>query len=276
LNLLIAALGVIVVTGLAITAMLLVRRRAPEGSYFTDGDRASGVFGVLATGFSVLLGFIVFLAFTTYDEARAGAEAEAVVVAQQVETAQYFPTAVAEELTGQLVCYGRSVVGEEWDALQASSLGDSINPWGAVMLDSMREVQPSGDAEDSAYDRFLDQAVQREEARNQRVHVVDGVVPAPLWVALGFLSLVLFAYVLFFADSGEGAVTQALLMGSVVSVISVLLLLLVFFNRPYQGHIGGLQPDSMERALRIIDGVIEIEELDLTLPCDEHGRPLDG
>ena len=71
--------GVTVVT---VTAMQLVRRRAPEGSYFSDGDRASGVFGVLATGFSVLLGFIIFLAFTSYDQSRAGAEAEALVVAQ--------------------------------------------------------------------------------------------------------------------------------------------------------------------------------------------------
>ena len=65
------------VTALAVAAMLLVRRRAPEGSYFKDGDRASGVFGVLATGFSVLLGFIIFLAFTSYDQSRTGAENEA-------------------------------------------------------------------------------------------------------------------------------------------------------------------------------------------------------
>jgi len=47
----------------------------PDGGYFNDGDRASGVFGVLATGFSVFLGFIVFLAFTSYDESKSGAEA---------------------------------------------------------------------------------------------------------------------------------------------------------------------------------------------------------
>ena len=50
---------------ISVTALLLVRRQAPEGGYFTDGDRAAGVFGVLATGFSVLLGFIVFLAFAS-------------------------------------------------------------------------------------------------------------------------------------------------------------------------------------------------------------------
>ena len=57
-----AAVTVVVVAAVAIAAMLLVRRRAPEGSYFEDGDRAAGVFGVLATGFALLAGFVVFLA----------------------------------------------------------------------------------------------------------------------------------------------------------------------------------------------------------------------
>ena len=106
--------GLLVVVGASVLttcAMLLVRRRAPDGSYFSDGDRASGVFGVLATGFSVLLGFIIFLAFTSYDESRSGAESEATIVTQQVETAQYLPPDTAASLTGELVCYARSVAG---------------------------------------------------------------------------------------------------------------------------------------------------------------------
>jgi len=106
-------LGVLVlVTALTTASMLLVRRRAPAGSYFSDGDRASGVFGVLATGFSVLLGFIIFLAFQSYDDSRSGAETEATIVAQQVQTAQFLPGS-AEELTGELTCYARSVAGPE-------------------------------------------------------------------------------------------------------------------------------------------------------------------
>jgi hypothetical protein len=76
MNLVWAVLAIAAATGVAVAAMLLVRRDAPDGSYFNDGDRASGVFGVLATGLAVLLGFIVFLAFTSYDNSRVGAEAE--------------------------------------------------------------------------------------------------------------------------------------------------------------------------------------------------------
>ena len=100
MNLVWALLIVAGTTALAVAAMLLVRRGAPAGSRFADGDRASGVFGVLATGFSVLLGFVVFLAFESYDQSRSGAEAEALVLAQQVETAQFMGAPVAGDLTG--------------------------------------------------------------------------------------------------------------------------------------------------------------------------------
>jgi hypothetical protein len=79
-SLLWAGLVVAAVTAVAITAMLSVRRRAPAGSYFEDGDSAAGVFGVLATGFAVLLGFVVFLAFESFGTSRSGAETEAQIV----------------------------------------------------------------------------------------------------------------------------------------------------------------------------------------------------
>src|SRR5215216_4121407 len=108
MNIAVAVLIVVVTTCVAVVAMLVARRRAPDGSWFQDGDRAAGVFGVLATGFAVMLGFVVFLAFTSYDAARSGAESEARIVAQQVETAQLLPPAMSGELTAELVCYARS------------------------------------------------------------------------------------------------------------------------------------------------------------------------
>jgi hypothetical protein len=114
------ALIVIVVTAVTVFAMLMVRRQAPKGSYFTDGDRASGVFGVLASGFALVLGFMIFLAFDSYDDSRLGAEAEANIVAQQVQTAQFLPSDVRGELTGELICYDQ--VGQAGDSGRAVGL----------------------------------------------------------------------------------------------------------------------------------------------------------
>jgi amino acid transporter len=270
-NVLLGLVATLVITAITVTAMLLVRRRAPEGSYFTDGDRASGVFGVLATGFSVLLGFIIFLAFSSYDESRSGAEEEATIVAQQVQTAQFLPD-VSAELTGELVCYARNVAGPEWDELAAGTLGDRINPWGAEMYLTISRVDPQTATEQSAYDRWMDQTSDREQARIARVHGAEGIIPLPLWLALFAISAVVFAYLLFFADPAEGAVTQAMLMGSVTVVIALLLQLLVFFDHPHGDGIGRLHPTAMERTLRLIDIQTEAVGLTVSAPCDEHGN----
>src|SRR3954451_12181471 len=147
MNLVWAILITVGAVGVSVTAMLFVRRRAPAGSYFTDGDRASGVFGVIATGFSVLLGFIVFLAFTTYDQSRSGAEAEARLVVQQGQTAQLLPRAASSTLTGQLICYGRFVVHGEWPRMRSGTIGNSLNPGGVAMFETLTRIQPQSNSE---------------------------------------------------------------------------------------------------------------------------------
>jgi hypothetical protein len=271
-SIVLGVLVVLAVTAIAVSGMLLVRRRAPEGSYFSDGDRASGVFGVLATGFSVLLGFIIVIAFQSYNESLNGAEVEATVVGQQIETAQFLPDDAGQELTGELICFARSVVGPEWRALQAGTLGDSINPWGAQMYFTIQEVEPETAVEQSAYDRWMDQTAQREQARIDRVHGAEGLIPAPLWFVLFGIYVVVLVYMLFFADPAEGAGTQGMLMGSVAAILTTLLLLLVYFNNPHGGAVGQLQPTAMERTLRVIDEELAIAGLSIDPPCDEDGR----
>jgi hypothetical protein len=205
MNIVLGTLIVVVASAVTISAMLLVRRRAPEGSRFRDGDRASGVFGVLATGFALLLGFMIFLAFESYDESRSGAETEATLVVQQVQTAQFLSKDAAAKLTGELVCYGRSVVGIEWAALDAGTLQDGINPWGAELFHTLQSVNPQTATEQSACDRWMDQTAQREQARLARLHGAQGI---------------------------------------------------------------------MQRSLSLIDAAIDVAGLDVTLPCDQQGRPL--
>ena len=257
----------------AVAVMLVVRRRAPEGSYFSDGDRASGVFGALATGFSVLLGFIVFLAFNSYDESKTGAETEALVVVQQFETAQFLPPAAGRQLSGELICYGRSVVGQEWPRMQTRAETGAVNPWGFAMFKTMKGVQPTTPTEQSAYDKWLDQTSTREEARRDRVHATEGVIPAALWRVLYFIAAVIVVYMLFFADSGERAVTQGVLMGSVVAVMVATLLLLSILDNPYRPGVSELRPVAMQQTLELIDQARGALGQNNPLPCNAQGQP---
>jgi hypothetical protein len=264
----------VVANAVTITAMLLVRRRAPEGSYFTDGDRASGVFGVLAGGFAIFAGFIIFLAFTTYDQSRSGAEAEAITVIQQVESAELFPPAVRHRLTGQLVCYARSVVHQEWPQMQDGKGGDTINPWGAALFQTLRVTDPKTAIEQAAFGKYLDQRSDRENGRNDRLHGAEGIIPTSIWLVLILIAGVVFVYMLFFADSGEGALSQAMLMGSATTVIVLTLAAINALDNPYRDGLGQIKPVAMERTLRILDAERAIVNDRAPVPCDARGAPV--
>jgi hypothetical protein len=256
-----------------VSAMLLVRRRAPEGGYFTDGDRAAGVFGVLATGFSIVLGFVIVLAFTSYDASRSGAEDESLTVLQQAETAQFLSEPAAGQLTGELICYARSVVAQEWPAMERGELGDHINPWTAELFHTVRTVDPQSPSAQAAYSKWLDQTSDRESARSSRIHGAVGVMPWPLWLMLFLATALVLVFMLFFADSGERAVVQGFMIGSVTCVITAMLLVLWILDNPFHPGMGGLRPVAMERTIHLLHQEVAIAGDDEPVPCNADGEP---
>jgi hypothetical protein len=258
---------------LAAGLLLTVRRGAPEGGYFEDGDRAAGVFGVLATGFSILLGLIVVIAFTSFDDSRRGAEAEAVAVQQAFQTSQLLPEAVRAPLGDGLVCYARYVVHEEWPALQDGT-SKEINPWSVELFRTQRTIDPETAVEESSYDTWVERTTDRTEARQERIHGSEGVIPNSLWLVLVFITVIIFIFMLFFADRAERKVVQAMMIAATIGVITAMLLLIRFLDDPYRTSFGGLEPVAMERAATVLEEQRAILGLTGSLPCDAQGRQL--
>ena len=188
MNIVIAFLIVVAATAVAVAVMLVARRRAPDGGYFADGDRAAGIFGVLATGFSVLLGFLIFLGLRELRRFPVGSGDRGVDRRSTDPDRPGPPGGVGGELTGELVCYARFVIHGEWDRMEAGTLGEDINPWGAAMFRTLQGVELSSPVEETAYGKWLDQTSTREEARQDRIHGAVGVMPTPLWIALFVIS----------------------------------------------------------------------------------------
>jgi multisubunit Na+/H+ antiporter MnhB subunit len=271
MNLLWGTIILLVADAVAIALMLLVRRRAPDGSFFSDGDRASGVFGVLATGFAIFAGFVIFLAFTSYDQSRAGAEAEALLVVQQFETAQFLDPETRDRLAGEITCYARSVVEREWPRMEDGSLGDALNPWGVALFRTIRSADTSTYQEETAFAKWLDQTSDREEARRDRIHGAAGITPATVWIVLLLSAAIVFCFMLFFADPAEMKRSQAMLVGSATTIVVVTLLAIYALDNPYRPGPGSIRPVAMERSLRILDEAQAVLGDTATPPCDESG-----
>lgn len=271
MNLALGIVAVLLAVVVSVTAVLFVRRRAPEGGYFEDGDRAAGVFGVLATGFAIFAGFVIFLAFTSYDLSRTGAEAEALVVVQQWETAQFLPASVRDRLSGGLVCYARTVVHREWPEMENGASRDTLNPWSVALFGTLQQAKPTSATEQSNYDKWLDQTSEREEARRDRIHGAAGIIPFPIWLVLFLTASVIFVFMLFFADSAERAVSQGMLIGSATAVVVTTLLAIYALDNPYRPGPGSLQPQAMERSLVLLEEARAAVNDTSEPPCDDEG-----
>jgi len=82
-----------------------------------------------------------------------------------------------------------------------------------------------------------------------------------------------FLYMLFFADSGERAVSQAMLMGAAAAIVTATLLAIAALNNPYRPGPGSIRPVAMERSLGQLDDVREVLQDRTPPPCNSEGAP---
>ncbi len=268
------AAGVIVgSTAFMVVAMLLLRRRAPAGGFFSDSDRASGVFGFLGAGFVILLGFVIFLSFESYSNAKAKAEDEATAVVDQFAAAGLFPATTRAQAQAELVCYGRSVVGYEWPAMKSGNASPVTEGWIEALDRTLPATTVVTLGQDAAVKDWFDAADARELGRRARLLESRNVIPGLLWVMIIIGAVLVVAYVLLYADSGERVVAQVLMMGGVTALVVSSLLAVVLLASPFQNESGSLKPASMRYTLHLIGQELAKDGRQLPSLCDASGKP---
>jgi len=256
----------------AVAVMLLVRRRAPRGGYYHDTQQAGWVYSVAGTSFAVILAFVFLLTFQSFDRARTSASTEAEATSALFHTAEAFPPAAKAALQAQIVCYARGVVDLEWPAMDRGHSSP-------IVAARVREIERtfnrvpvarSDDRSAAAYSAWYTDAQSRQDGRQGRLEQARPFVPTLVWVFLLVGGVLVVAFVWLFADRAEGAFAQAALPIGVTTVVVAGLVLVSFFDRPYQDTAGAVRPEAMQRALT----AMELERPAGPLPCDRSGRPV--
>lgn len=261
-------------TALAVAAMLVARHFAPEGSRFTDSDRAAGVFGVIGTAFAILLGFVVLLAFDSYSHAKTTAATEATAVADSFQTASLFPAAERDDLEGALICYARAVIHQGWPAMRNAQPSSGVEVWTYRLERVADALHLQGTKQDDAFAALLSNRDTREEARRERVGAAGHTVPTIMWVLLVLACVAPLLFLLCFADPGEPALVQSLLMGAVAALIAAAMLAVLVLDSPFSGKDGSIEPKAMQYTLRVMEHDRTITHGSPSAPCDANGRPL--
>jgi hypothetical protein len=268
------AAGVIAGSAAAMVALMLaVRRRSPAGGWFRDSERAAGVFGFLGAGYAILLGFVILISFQSYSNARTKSEDEATAVFEQFQAAALFTPSKGQRVQGALVCYGRSVVFSEWPAMKNGRSSPLTEGWIEQMAAEVPRSQITTMQADQAYTQWFEESRIRDEGRRERLLESQHPLPSLLWVLLILGAVVLVVYMLFFADSSELPVVQAMMMGAVTALVVASLLAVTLLASPFENENGSIKPKSMRYTLALISEEIAQQRPQLKPPCDAHGVP---
>jgi hypothetical protein len=269
------AIGIIVfAVAVTVTLMLVVRHFvAPRGGFFTDADRAAGVFGVTGTGFAVLLAFVIFLSFSSYDRAREKASLEAVAITQLYRTARIFSPDTRRQLHGELICYARGVIDDEWKTMRDGEESPVVGGWLARIERTIDAVQLNGEKQRVAYEAWFEQAAERREGRRGRLAEGQPLVPSLIWLALFLGGVLIITYMCFYADPAEPFFVQALMMGGVTTMVVAGLLVVRFLDRPYADASGSIKPTAMTTTLRGMETLSRVPGMPAAPLCDDRGQP---
>ena len=267
------ALALLTGTSVAAVLLMLALRRygAPEG-FQRDTVPATGVFGVLGVAFAVLLAFVLFLAFEGYVRANAGASREAVAVTQLLRATRLFSEPQQEQLRGDLVCYARAVVSDEWPKMRAGGESALVAEW-LVAIETTVDRAPVDSARtEVALAHWLDQMTERREGRRARLSEAASSIPSAVWLMLVLGAGLTVLYLLLFADRRERWWGQGTMMGTITALVVSSLLVIHFLDHPFIPGGAYIPPDEMATTLRLSEDDLSGNAA-VTLPCDEQGRP---
>ncbi|MET1231571.1 MAG: DUF4239 domain-containing protein [Candidatus Limnocylindrales bacterium] len=256
----------------AVILMLAARRYVARDGLLVDAVPAAAVFGVLGVAFAVLLAFVMFLAFENYIRAQEGASREAVAISQLDRLTRLFPAQEGEELRNDLACYARAVVSDEWPLMREGRESDLVVDWLAA-IESTIDTMPLDDVRtEVAVDHWLNEMAVRREGRRARLAGATPTIPVAVWLILVLGAGLTIAYLVVFADRRERWWTQAVVVGSITTLVVAGLLVVSFLDRPYLEDGAYIAPTEMATSLRIIEAEVAADPATL-LPCDERGRP---
>jgi Protein of unknown function (DUF4239) len=249
MDLWLAALIILGAAAVSAAGMLILRRWAPEGTYFKDPIPAGAVYTVAGTAYMVIVAFVFFVAFESYHAAKTDAQDEATATLAMFHAVGPFSPETRARLQLQVICYAREVISRGWPAMREGKDSPVVDARVRALEETAERTPISGAKQLAAYEEWFALNEERRRGRQGRIAEAEGLVPPVVWLILIIGAVVVIATVGFFADVRETPVTQAAMIAAVAIIVVSGLVLVRFLDNPYEDKSGSIKPTAMTRTL---------------------------
>ena len=238
-------LVVIIPTGIAMAAQLLIRKWVGGDTLAKNNEIAGFKFATIGVIYAVLLAFTVIAVWEKFSEAQNSVADEAGAISSLDHFAEGDrPEAVA--LRTALVGYLNAAIKDEWPTMARE--GES--PVTQHALDSLYQAAialgHSESTETADMSEVFRQVDEVTAARRVRLHLATGLVPNIIWAALFMGALLTVGFTLFFGS--ENPVAQVSMTGVLSVLVTTGLVVILSIDHPFTGPVH-IRPDPLDSVL---------------------------
>jgi hypothetical protein len=264
----------IIVVGAEICALalILVRRfRQERPNRYHKSPIAGDVFGVIGTGFAVILAFVVFGTFESYARARDDIGIESVATRQMYSLAPFFRAANRDQLQGDLICYGRSVIHLEWPLMATGTSSPVVDGWVDQLDRAMVATPVATNKEIETFNTWYAREPERQEGRRGRLAEAAPYVPPFVWAILVLLFVVVIGYEIVFANPKTPLIPQVIGVSAVAATMLAGIVVVYVLDAPFADRGAQLSPFRMQATVATMEA--SYMGARGTIPCDASGQP---
>ena len=255
MTILYAVLVLLAIVGFGVTAVVYTRWRGRRGDLVRFPELAAERPNDLNFGFAIILGFVLVAALQNYQGAQQAAVTEGRALTTMSRSALGIPAQLRDDLSHQLVCYGRDVIEYDWATNDSESVGLTAggSPFADASGDRISQTLARISTTDGVKDAVMGSLIEGEtalrEARAQRLDMGTHL-PVLFWamVVVGAMLVIALSAVLM---AQEFAWLQTFVVCGSAVIIAFTVILIGSLDRPYSGEwpLPVVQPTAMTRAV---------------------------
>ena len=225
----------IVVTALAMSSPVLIRRRISLEKLRTNNEVAGFKFAVIGVLYAVLLAFVVIIAWERFANAEKALVMEAGSAATVYRLAPGLGEAPAAAVRTRLIAYLQSVLDDDWPAMATGRPSPVTTRALNSLFDAVVQFRPADLHDADVQQDLLHELDLLTQARRDRLVMAGGTVPGAIWFVLFLGAVLTISFTFFFGT--QNVITQSLMTGVLAALIFSAILVIIAIDRPFTGAV---------------------------------------
>jgi len=177
-------------------------------------------------------------------------------------------------LRKELVCYGRSVINDEWSLMAENRESADAEEWLASLDTTAQGLEIPTERESAALQHWFNQGEARQDARRGRLTEGRPFIPGLVWAVLWILTVAVLGFQLMFVDPRAPLVGQIAAMTATTATLVSAVVLVWVLDRPFNERGAKIEPFRMEGAVAVVERLVADTAADPAVPCTATGGPL--